>query len=465
MIYLDISRLLRSLKSQTPTGIDRVEFVYAHHLLNHHAGFVAQTSQQIAQVPYWLVRQVLEHLHERWQQGGEGIADLEKTVKTWERINGAVVYTNAVDRFFLDLVSRKGRARWKLIQSERKSIGERAKPFPWPIAAPALFVAPKLIGRFISPSFESNSSKKTVLIDRVTSEMTYLNVGHSGLERREILGPLSKEEGMSLAFYIHDMLPITHPTLFEAGRSAKHQIAMENMVEFADHIFTNSNFTKNELERIVPAAKVAATLEIGLSGYQDHEPVDASQRRGFVAIGTIEPRKNFLWLVNEWTRFCADNEHFVNQEVLTIFGKKGWIDESSYAELVRAVDASDRVRLVSGASDRELADTLCRARAYLSAAHVEGWGMPIAESLILGTPAVVTDVAAHREVTQGVGRFFEHGDQDVFQSELTRLFDQQVLSQEIERTQDFVPWSWEAHFLRLNHSLKMRLGEGVDVTG
>jgi len=42
--------------------------------------------------------------------------------------------------------------------------------------------------------------------------------------------------------------------------------------------------------------------------------------------------------------------------------------------------------------------------------HDEGWGLPIVESLALGTPVICSDLPVHRECSQGVGVFIDQLD-------------------------------------------------------
>jgi glycosyltransferase involved in cell wall biosynthesis len=52
----------------------------------------------------------------------------------------------------------------------------------------------------------------------------------------------------------------------------------------------------------------------------------------------------------------------------------------------------------SRASDEELAALLTGARALVLPSFAEGFGLPLAEALALGVPALCSDIAAFREV-------------------------------------------------------------------
>ncbi|MCF6369489.1 glycosyltransferase [Rhizobium halophilum] len=172
-----------------------------------------------------------------------------------------------------------------------------------------------------------------------------------------------------------------------------------------------------------------------------------------MAVGTIEPRKNYLWLARQWMRFCDLNPALVEHERLTIFGRKGWLPREELALLERMAQVSGKILLQCGASDKDLEEAIVSSRACISAAHEEGWGMPLAEALAMGTPVLASNIEAHRESTQGLAAYFNLDGDKEFQKVLTSCFSPQDYQQLLDRTAKFVPWSWDAHFLQLTDLL------------
>ena len=83
---------------------------------------------------------------------------------------------------------------------------------------------------------------------------------------------------------------------------------------------------------------------------------------------------------------------------LTIVGE-GYEREHLEA-LIDDLDASDWVSMPGRLSDDALVDLYRRAWVLASASVAEGWGMTITEAAACGTPAVVTDIAGHRDAVQ-----------------------------------------------------------------
>ena len=124
-----------------------------------------------------------------------------------------------------------------------------------------------------------------------------------------------------------------------------------------------------------PAAELPAGLSPG--GY-------------FVVCGTIEPRKNLVRLV-------AAHRASGTRRRLVVVGPHGW----RAAESLAAIDRSALAMRLAFA-DRAVVMSLVRhARALLFPSLAEGFGLPIAEAMALGTPVLTTAGGATEEVAGG----------------------------------------------------------------
>ncbi|MGS2616533.1 glycosyltransferase [Micromonospora sp. LZ34] len=72
-----------------------------------------------------------------------------------------------------------------------------------------------------------------------------------------------------------------------------------------------------------------------------------------------------------------------------------------FEEAVAASPAADRVLLLDRLSDEDYAATIAGAAAFLMPSHFEGYGLPAAEALRLGTPTVISPDPALYEATDG----------------------------------------------------------------
>ncbi len=84
------------------------------------------------------------------------------------------------------------------------------------------------------------------------------------------------------------------------------------------------------------------------------------------------------------------------------------------AELERHVSKGTKIVFHNGVSDTEYAELLARNALLVTASFDEGYGLPIAEALALGTPAVASDLAIFHEVAGEGALYFNPHDPQSF---------------------------------------------------
>lgn len=95
----------------------------------------------------------------------------------------------------------------------------------------------------------------------------------------------------------------------------------------------------------------------------------------------------------------------------------------SEAERARLLTLTPAARLVfhDGASDEEYAETLAGATALVTASRDEGFGIPLVESMTLGTPVVVSDIPIFREIGGTAALYFEADEPEQLASRVRHL--------------------------------------------
>ncbi len=112
-------------------------------------------------------------------------------------------------------------------------------------------------------------------------------------------------------------------------------------------------------------------------------------------VGTIEPRKNLLQLLTVWHRWTQEGRS--PRARLIVVGRRGWENENILELLDRSKGLAPSVIEVASLGDARMVALLKGATALLAPSFVEGYGLPIAEALALGTPVIASDTDAHRE--------------------------------------------------------------------
>jgi glycosyltransferase involved in cell wall biosynthesis len=125
-----------------------------------------------------------------------------------------------------------------------------------------------------------------------------------------------------------------------------------------------------------------------------------------LVVSTIEPRKNHMLLFRVWRRLLAD---LPRDRVPTLVwaGRVGWMVGDLMQQLTNAEWLDDKIRLVEDPTDAEI-EALYRGSLFtLFPSFVEGWGLPVTESLAFGKPCLIADHAALREAGGTLARCFD----------------------------------------------------------
>jgi len=285
----------------------------------------------------------------------------------------------------------------------------------------------------------------------------YLNIGHTGLDRGGHRRWVRRNR-VRAVYYVHDLIPITHPQFNRAGEAQRHSARMKTILRYGAAILANS---EDSLARLHDFAgerglEMPPTLCAPL-GLESFRP--APQRPPllnapyFVVLGTIEARKNHQLLLRIWRRLA---EHLgETTPKLVIIGQRGW----SVEDVTNSLDHDETLRPhileLSGCGDDDLPVWLSHAQALLFPSHVEGQGLPLMEALSLGTPAIASDLAVYREFAGDIPDYLDPDDEAAWLSLITEYTapDSPRAARQRERLATYKIFSWEDHFHRVDQWL------------
>ncbi len=127
-----------------------------------------------------------------------------------------------------------------------------------------------------------------------------------------------------------------------------------------------------------------------------------------VTVGTLEPRKNFVSLIQAYIQILKKN----NKErilPLVIIGSGGWKNKKILQALHEAQEQYPKhIKLMGHVSNEDLSSYLSGARYYLMLSVYEGYGMPIAEARCCRTPVICLDVPEMKEAAENDGIFIKN---------------------------------------------------------
>lgn len=389
-LILDISRLLRTASRAVPSGIDRVELAYARHLLAVHgsACFVARDHWgRFYAVPRGLVERLVDAIGRDWRGEGDGAGRL-----------AALPAARLIQGRLLLGLGRQGFLR----------------------------------------------------VVRGGGTRLCLHVAHSALERPAALRRM-REAGIGFVPLIHDLIPATHPEYARPGEAERHLRRIANTAALADGVIVNSQATAEALAPHLARRPDPPPVLVAPLGTDQPQVPDPPLRLDpyFVVLGTIEPRKNHLLLLNLWRQFAA--RMGASAPRLLIVGRRGWENENIVDMLDRCATLRPTVQELGPQPDRRVAELLKGARALLFPSFVEGYGLPLAEALSLGVPAICSDLPALREVGGEVPDYLDPLDGAAWRAAILDYARPGSAARraQLQRLALWRPPRWEEHFLRV----------------
>lgn len=259
--------------------------------------------------------------------------------------------------------------------------------------------------------------------------------------------------GARMVFVVHDLIPITHPEYFRDGQHGIHARRVRNALERGHGIIVNSRSTHDALDRFageegVPMPPVAvAPLASALPAAEPGpRPIDEPY---FVILGTIEPRKNHLLLLHLWrdlvTRHTGKSDAIPR---LVVIGQRGWECENIVDLLERCEQLQGHVIELNSCGDGELAAWLRHAQALLFPSYTEGYGLPLAEAIALGTPAIASDLPVFHEVAGDIPDYADPLDGRRWAELIADYAGEAsaLRAAQLERMKAFRPSTWQQHF-------------------
>jgi glycosyltransferase involved in cell wall biosynthesis len=225
---------------------------------------------------------------------------------------------------------------------------------------------------------------------------------------------------------VHDLTTVRFPELCTAD-TLEYPALVRRAIEDGAWVHTDSAFVADEVrshfgaapERVVP-------VHLGVDEIPDVEPRLGQQRAGaeryVLALGTVEPRKDYPGLVRAFEQIADDDPELY----LVIAGPAGWgsrdLDETLERSRVRR-----RIRRTGWISSHDRAALLRGATALVHAATYEGFGLPPLEAMKVDVPTLVTRAGAVPEIVGDAALVVDVGDTDALAEGLLSITSDEAL--------------------------------------
>lgn len=145
-------------------------------------------------------------------------------------------------------------------------------------------------------------------------------------------------------------------------------------------------------------------------------------------VGSIEPRKNLLSLLDAYRRL-PDN--LVKNVALVLAGFKGWENREI---MDRISSMPGRVKYLGYLTNIELAYLYNLAIIFVYPSLYEGFGLPPLEAMACGAPVVVSGIPVHREIYGDAALYFDPLDIDDMAASLTGVLEDAAMRKNLSNS-------------------------------
>ena len=187
----------------------------------------------------------------------------------------------------------------------------------------------------------------------------------------------------------------------------------------ATAVVVPSATTAADLQRFVPGIAAPRVIPFGVDHVPAATPPPPLAGDYVLCVGTIEPRKNHLTLLQAMRRLPAP------RPPLVVIGRVGWQCDEIVAAL-QAAAATGEVRWLPDLDDTALWSWLGHATVLAFPSWWEGFGFPPLEAMQLGVPVVAHDCAPMRELGEDAFVFADAGSAEDLAQALDRALHDQA---------------------------------------
>lgn len=251
---------------------------------------------------------------------------------------------------------------------------------------------------------------------------------------------------------VHDLSWIRHPEAHPPERVRAMNKYFPAGLARANRVLTDSAFVKQELVDLLGLRpEKVSVIPLGVEPL--FHPLSAAQTRGvlqrldlvhghyFLAVGTLEPRKNLRVALDAYSCLPDDIRH---RFPLVLAGMKGW-HSAEMEKRMGVLARAGELRLPGYLRRADLATLIAGATTLVFPSFYEGFGLPLLEAMACGVPVISSNAASMPEIVGETGLLLNPQDVEGMTQAMIRLAsvpsDRQRLGDlALTRSQEFT-WS------------------------
>ncbi|MBD3279704.1 MAG: glycosyltransferase [Candidatus Pacebacteria bacterium] len=248
------------------------------------------------------------------------------------------------------------------------------------------------------------------------------------------------DRDLPLVSTIHDLAILRFPKTAHPQVLKMHQRSWQILKERQAQIIAVSKATKKDIIELlgIPSWQIsvipeALPLEVRttseLLDETDYQLIKSRLKLHqpyLLFVGTREPRKNLIKLIQAWQPLAQDYQ-------LIIAGDSGWdltSDSGAVADLKEVNLNNPQLRFLGFVTDQQLAVLYGEAECLVYPSLYEGFGLPILEAFYHGTPVITSQVPALVEVGGNACEYVDPQDVTAIAQGIKKILNETVSAQQ-----------------------------------
>jgi glycosyltransferase involved in cell wall biosynthesis len=250
---------------------------------------------------------------------------------------------------------------------------------------------------------------------------------------------------------IHDLGYLHYPEAHPLSRRLYLRLSTRWNAWRATHLIADSQATRQDIVQhchVSPGKVSVIYLGVGpqFRPLEDTAPLQAAARRCAIPgpyalyVGTIQPRKNLVRLIEAWAIYLGRSRRNIT---LVIAGKRGWLS-AAIERRAHELGIAAHVHFAGYVHADDLPALLSGAQAFLYPSLYEGFGLPVLEAQACGTPVLTSTTSSLPEVAGDAAVLVDPLDPGAIADGIARVLEDQTLRERLRRAglARVADWSW-----------------------
>jgi len=260
---------------------------------------------------------------------------------------------------------------------------------------------------------------------------------------------------------VYDLIICLYPHLHHPSLFKSYTQHMFDAVAVSDLMLPISKSSDRDLKEFckqlnLPIPKTAIIRlgdEIDLpENSPTKNPDDRIDDTFLICVGTIENRKNHMLL---YQTYKLAQERRIELPQLIVVGAKGWLSDDVQYLISHDPAIKNKIIILHNVSDASLEWLYQNCLFTLYPSLYEGWGLPVAESLVYGKVSVASNASSIPEIAGDLLNYFSPNSTDeCLKAIIAMMNNESRIESERRIMQEYQPTSWHHTYIQTTRSIE-----------